>query len=211
MNYLCENWEGFLQMCVFMIARGYRHYCHVAYPLRKEYKWKEIDRKLMEKYGITESKYRRARLKKKGIANFYFVRWYDQAVIFHTAGEMSGTITYDDQFYNVTEKALKVKVSDNIRVTIRREKTVTVRLTKDSYRGAKAVLWDVCRSKDRRAIIREFDKLNGIPSWKEINEQKRMLAAYVVKQARKHQVQLKRNELRISTRRKIYKPFSKAQ
>jgi hypothetical protein len=194
-----------------MIARGYRHYCHVVYPLRKEYKWEKIDRKLIKKYGITESKDRRSRLKKKGIANFYFLRWYDQAVIFHTAGEISDAIIYDDHFYNVTEKALEVKVSDDIRFRITREKSVTVRLTKDSYRGLKAVLWDVCTTKDRRAIIREFDKFNGIPSWKGIIEQKRMLAAYVVKQARQHQVHLKRTDLRISTKRKIYKPFSKEQ
>jgi len=211
MNYLCENWQGFLQMCVYLIGRGYRHYCHVVYPLRKEYKWEETDRKLIHKYETAKSKFQRSRLKQKGIANFYFLRWYDQAVIFHTAGEVSGAIIYDDHFYNVTEKALEVKVSDDIRFIITREKSVTVRLTKDSYRGFKAVLWDVCRSKDRSAIIREFDKLNGIPSWKGIIEQKRMLAAYVVKQARQHHVQLKREELRFSTKRKIYKPFSKDQ
>ena len=171
----------------------------------------ETDRKLTHKYETAKSKFQRSRLKQKGIANFYFLRWYDQAVIFQTAGEVSDAILCDDQFYDVTEKALEVKVSDDIRFRITRGKSVTVRLTKDSYRGFKAVLWDVCRSKDRSAIIREFDKLNGIPSWKGIIEQKRMLAAYVVKQARQQHVQLKREELRISTKRKIYKPFSKDQ
>ena len=211
MNYLCENWQGFLQMCVFLIGRGYRHYCHVVYPLRKRYKWEEIDRKLIQKYGTDKSKFQRSRSKKKGIANFYFLRWYDQAVIFRTAGEVSGAIINDDRFYDVTEKAMEVKVSDDIKFRIPREKSVTVRLTKDSYRGFKAVLWDVCASKDRRAIISEFDKINGIPSWKGIIAQKRMLAAYAVKQARQHHVPLKRNKLRISTKRKIYKPFSKEQ
>ena len=211
MNYLCENWQGFLEVCVFLIARGYRYYSHVAYPLRKEYKWEEIDRKLIQKYGIAMSKYRRCRSKKKGIANFYFLRWYDQAVIFHTPGEISGAILCDDRYYNVTEKALEVKVSEDVRFKITREKSVTVRLTKDSYRGAKAVLWDVCSTKNKGAIVSEFDKLNGIPAWKGIIEQKRMLAAYVVKQARQHHVHLKREELRILTKRTIYKPFSKEQ
>ncbi len=208
MNYLCNNWQGFMQMCVYLTGRGYNHYCHITYPLKKQSKWTEIDKKLICKYETDKSKFQRTRQKQRGIANFYLLRWQDQVVIFHTEGEVSDALLYDDRFYNVADKELEVKISEDIELRITREKSVTVRLTKESYRGFKALLWDACRSKNRRIILAEFDKLNGLPAWKGIVYQKKMLAVYTVKQAKKYHIAIKRNELRVNTKRKIYKSFS---
>ena len=208
MNYLCNNWQGFLEMCVYLIGRGYKSYCHITYPQKKIDKWLEIDKKLIHKYDAEKSKFQRSRQKKKGIANFYFLRWYDQVVIFRTQGIVSDAIQYDDQFHNITEKALELRISEDIQIRVPFTKPVTARLTKDSYRGFKAVLWDACTLKNKSAIIAEFDKVNGLPAWRGIIEQKRKLASFTVKQARRHNVKLKKSDLRILTKRKKYSPYS---
>jgi hypothetical protein len=173
------------------------------------HKWQAIDEKLIKKYDAKKSKYQRARLKQKGIANFYFLRWHDQAVIFHTSGEISDAILYDDRFYYIYDRALEIRVSENISVKIAIDNSVTVRLTKESYKGIKAVLWDVCRTRNRKAILDEFNKLNGLPAWKGIVKQKKMLADYVQREVKRFHIDIGKKELILNTRRKIYKVFSR--
>jgi hypothetical protein len=49
-----------------------------------------------------------------------------------------------------------------------------------------------CRLKDKGKRIKEFNKINGLPAWGGVIAQKRLLAAFTIKQARRHQVWLKK-------------------
>jgi hypothetical protein len=123
----------------------------------------------------------------------------------HTHGSI-GRVLYDDKFSDICEKPMTLKVGDNISLTIYvNDKVCSVRFTKETYAGFKAVIADVVKTKDRWEIIRTFNLINGIPAYSGIVGQKKRLAEWTVKQARKHQVALKKADLRVNTRRKIYK------
>ena len=195
-------------MIIYMMSRGYYYYCLTELPIKKQDKWLKIDEKLINKYDVEKSKFQRARQKVKGHANFYYLRWDSCALLLHTSGNLN--INVDDKFYDVREKPLLIKISENIQLEIREsgeEKKLSVWLNKDSYKGFKLVLADVCRLKKKYLIIREYDKINGLPAWKGIIVQKHSIAEYTVKQAKKNNLKILKKELRINTRRKLYKVF----
>ncbi len=207
-NYLCNNWQGFLQIIIYMMSRGYYNYCLTILPEKKKSKWLKIDKKLITKYEIGKSKFQRARQKAKGQANFYYLRWESCALLLHTSGNFN--INIDDKFLDVREKPLLIKISDNIKFEVKEtseDKKLSVWLNKDSYKGFKLVIADVCRTKKKPLIIKEYDKINGLPAWKGIIIQKHSIAEYAVKQAKKNNFKLLKKELRINTRRKLYKVF----
>ena len=209
-NYLCKSWQGLIQMSVYLVSRGYYWYCLTEYPEKKRDSWAKIDQKLIEKYDADKSKFQRARQKQKyGMANFYFLRWESVSVIFHSKGKFSEKVTYNDTFYDIRKKPLKITISDNIEMVIYEEnETTSVRLSRESYRGFKACLIDVCKLKEQKEIIKEFNKINGLPAWRGIIEQKQLLASFTVREARKHQVWLRKEALRIKTQRTPVKVFA---
>ncbi|MFQ5442239.1 MAG: hypothetical protein ACE5EB_05885 [Thermodesulfobacteriota bacterium] len=77
-------------------------------------------------------------------------------------------------------------------------------VTPETCREVRAALREVAATGDRGRCIRESGRLNGLPFWHGIIEQKVKLADYLVKQARSHQLKLSKKELRIYTRRKVY-------
>lgn len=208
-HYLCDRWQGFIQQTVFLIGRGYHFHCLAILPEKKKERWDEIDKKLIGKYQADKSKFQRARQKQKGTTNFFYLRWDNLALILHTKGVIADGIAYDDRFLDVRDKPLTISISENITLLVYVENgKVSVKLEKESYRGFKACIEDVCKLKDKRTIIREFDKINGLPAFSGIIDQKRRLATFTAKQAKKHQVDLSPKELRVNTRRKIFKVFA---
>lgn len=171
----------------------------------------KIDRKLIEKYDCDKSKYERARLKKKKIANFYYLRFHNVFLILHTEGDIRDNIVYDDKFKDIRDKKsqISIKISDLTTIDIFMgafkkggTRKVTVKLNKSTYRGIKDSLYIAARTKNINLMKREFDKLNGYPAWSGIIEQKVKLAKYLEKQARSHRVDLKKEDLRINCYRK---------
>ncbi len=204
-NYLAGSWQGFIQQIVYLVGRGYLFYHVTELPERKRDKWQCIDRKLIGKYGTEKSKFQRYRLKEKRVANFFYLRYESTAIIMHTHGSKDHVL-YDDKFSDICEKPLTLKISDNISLVVYvNDEVCSVRFTKETYAGFKAVIADVARTKNRWEIIKEFNLINGIPAYGGIVEQKKCLALWTVKQARTHQVALRTADLRLNTRRKIYK------
>lgn len=204
-NYLAGSWQGFIQEIVYLVGRGYLFYHVTELPERKRYRWPEIDRKLIGKYETKKSKFQRYRLKEKRVANFFYLRYESTAIIMHTHGS-TDHVMYDDKFSDVCELPVMLKVGDNISLVIYvNDEVCSVRFLKETYAGFKAVMADVAKTRNRWEIIKTFNLINGIPAYSGIVEQKKRLALWTVKQARKHQVALRKADLRVNTRRKIYK------
>jgi hypothetical protein len=115
LNYLCERWQGLLEMMVNLTGNGY-HYININYiPDNKKDKYFEIDRKIINKYKLKEdSKDKKYQRKKKGLSNFRYLRWQNIVVIMHTDGhiiipkELEGSLFKRGKFKNknlLTEKA----------------------------------------------------------------------------------------------------------
>jgi hypothetical protein len=202
-----DSWQGLLQLLVNYTSLGYTKYCEVEYPERKRDRFSAIDRKIIEKYHADSSKDQRSRLKKKGFANFVFFRWDRYAWILQSPGKVRDDVVYDDIFHSFTSRPIVVRAGQETHLVVGhfgRSGGVSVKMAAETYRNVKAGLMEVASSGDRSRCVREFDKLNGLPAWHGIVEQKVRLAGYLVKQARRHQVKLSKKDLRINTRRKVY-------
>jgi hypothetical protein len=86
--YRCEatSVEGFVQqLAVSYVRNGYFFY--VPGFVREDRDPREIDRQIIERYGIDVSKFARARRKKAGHANLHYLRHKQFFVIIATAGK----------------------------------------------------------------------------------------------------------------------------
>lgn len=207
-RYLIRSSGELIKQIVREVGMGY-YFMHVTYlPAKKKNKWVKIDEKMMQKYDVRKTKWQRYRRKERGLANFLYRRWEHVMVILHTLGDIPSGITYDDQFQDVRKKQVDIWVSDLVGYRIIFENgKVTAVLHPQTYRGIKAVLRDVARTKDTGKMVKEFDKLNGFPSLRGILRQKQQLMKYLLKQAGKHQVDLKEKDLRFRAKDRQKKVF----
>lgn len=89
-EYRCEasSVEGFIQhLAVSYVGRGYVFYVTGVIPDRKDPR--EIDRKIIAQYGISASKFTRARRKRAGLPNAHYLRHERFFVILSTVGNQA--------------------------------------------------------------------------------------------------------------------------
>lgn len=202
----CSTWQGLIQQLVYQVSRGYRYYHVTYYPECKQDKWPAIDTKLMKKYPPL-SKDQRYRRKMAGDANFYILRWQQCAVILMSSGKHG---ELGDSFNDIQEKPIAIRVSSIMELIIHQGATgkgVTVHFSRECYRGLKAILWEAAHTGRKKLVIDEFNKLNGIPAWSGISEQKNQLLAYALVQAKAHKIVTTRADFRFVTKRTIHKVF----
>lgn len=201
-KYLCESWQGLLQQLVYLISRGYTFY-HITYlPRDKEEKWIKVDEKLIEKYKTNKSKWQRSRLKNKGVANYFYIRWDNIAIILHTKGDLETGIVRDDKFSDIHQKPLVFKISDLVAFSIQFfNDKVNVKFDKETYEGMKEHFYDVAKTKNKFKIIKSFEKLNGVPPWAGIIAQKRNLVKFLVEQSKRHDVKITQKEFKLKDKR----------
>ncbi|KAF0821514.1 hypothetical protein V7200_23020 [Cytobacillus firmus] len=207
-NYLVSSWQSLLKILVNLCGKGYFYYHLTELPVNKKKKWEEIDAKFIKKYQSDKNKWQRQRQKRKGVANFYYLRWEHIVLVLHTEGEVPKEIIYDDKVSDVRQSPIFIKISElsAFRIQFIKDR-VTVFLDSDTYKGLKDSLYNVAKTKSKFKMKQAFNLINGYPAYKGILEQKNHLAEYLVSQAKKHGVTFKRNELRFNTKlepRKIY-------
>jgi len=211
-DYLCNNWQYFIQQILCLANRGYYYFHTVNLPIKKQDKWQQVDQKLINKYHINKSKFQRSRAKKKGIANFYYYRCSSVAVILHTSGEVSKDIVYDDKFEDVRSKNLIINISQDIQLQVALNKakssekrdSYTIKFTDKCVSSIKINLEEVVKTKNKAIIIKEFDNLNGVPAYSGVIDQKVEIAKWLVRYCKYHQVSLDyEKDLRINTFRKV--------
>jgi len=206
--YLCKSWKGFLQQIVSQLAFGYEYYHITVYSEEKQDKWLQIDKKLINKYQTKKSKFQRSRIKSKGFANFYFLRWENIAVILHSEGNLSNGIVYDDKFKNLSKNPMFLKISERITFKIQKSniknKKIDVFLAKESYQNIKEQIYEIAmKTKRKENIVTEFKKLNGLPSYRGINQQQKNLREALIKFCKRHQIIIRKYELFIRTKQDI--------
>jgi len=206
-NYLCETWQGFLQQIVYQVARGYVFFCLIQYSDKKREKWLNTDKKLITKYNTDQSKDQRYRRKAKQLSNFIFLRWENWAVVLHTFGSIQGVV-YDDKFKSILETPLQVRLNLEYKVHRSAKGEITVHLSRESYQGIKSILAHTMILQRREKLIDEFNRINGLPCWGGIVEQKAQLLDHILRKAPRYGIKVKREDFRFTTRRKVYTVFS---
>lgn len=173
-KYLVVSWVAFTQQLQHLIARGYEEYCVVSYPEKKEDKFEKIDRKLISKYNANLDKDKSYYRKKKKICNFKFLRFGNQAMILKTKGKIEEGIVLDDTFKHVKKEKMVIPIGDKASLNIGydNEKKVSVFMTKEMYREVKYTCFEYIDAKKFVKAIETFNRLNALPSWGGIVEQK---------------------------------------
>lgn len=201
--YEVASWQGLLQHFVYLIGRGYYHYCIVTLPEKKRNRWQQIDQKIIAKYHTETDKFRRSRRKVNGLANFHYLRWDSVAVILHTEGKVDENILVDDKFLDARSVPVILRISKlSVFRIYRYGGRWTINLARETYQGIKAELIELALCRNVKLMVYTFDKLNGYPPWAGIIAQKRQLAQLLCKEAKKHQVFLSIAQLRITDKRK---------
>lgn len=88
MDYRAEasSLEGFIQqLAVGYLARGYRYFFQGLIPDGKDPR--AVDAKLIARYGLAISKFKRARRKTEGLANVQYLRYRQHFVLISTLGD----------------------------------------------------------------------------------------------------------------------------
>lgn len=214
--YKPTSWQGFLQQLEFLIARsGYRYFHVTNYPEQKRDKWEKIDLKLIEKYQTNMTRSQRYRNKEKRNANFWFLRYENVAVILMATDKFKGAktqvkdgIVIDDQFYDIAKKDLKIDIGKMSSFKIRSVNgKVVVSMTNKMFTEIKYKLLEVAKLKDVNKAKYEFQKLNGLPAWSGINEQKFQLLDVLVQELKRHNVKAKKSSFFVKLTRDKVKVF----
>lgn len=190
-KYEIISWQGLLNYITkSLVSRGYYFWHLTKLPISKQHKWGQIDEKFIGKYNTNIDKFKRHRKKAKGEANFIYIRWEDYAFVFHTVGEISAEITYDDTFYDIRQDPIFLKISDmtGFVIEINSNGVTSVRLGKDTYQGFKAMLHNTAKRKNPELLKDVFSMINGFPSFSAILKQKYALRDFAVRQAEKNQI-----------------------
>ncbi|BCD26932.1 hypothetical protein BC30090_p405 (plasmid) [Bacillus cereus] len=189
-DYELASWQALLRMLAYLVSRGY-YYWHITYiPEKKLHKASDIDKRLIERYGARKSKFQRARQKKKGEANFYYMRWHNVVVMLHTVGEIKFEI--EDEFFDIRKQPLEIKISELVSFVLRfRPKkggsgNYTFYLSKDTYKKLKEDISHNAGLKQMNKLYGAFKRFNNFPSYYGILSQKMQLKTYLFKQAKKH-------------------------
>lgn len=104
-RYEARSLEAFIQqLAVSYVARGYWWYVTGWIPERKDLR--EVDSKLIEKYGIGISKQARARRKARGLANMHYLRHGRFFVLIATKGAHEFRIFEADSICDIRRESI---------------------------------------------------------------------------------------------------------
>ncbi len=202
MIYRCEakSLIGFVQqLAVAYLANGYWLYVTGKIPDRKDPD--EVDRKLIEKYGIDISKWARARRKRLGHANLQYIRHDRFFVILATHGEH----TFFEEEAKSIRNATRVPIKYRGYSISYRGGHSHVRIERGEYNRLKAYLLDLALRRSREKLENEFSKLHFEPYAPVRNQLFQIFRA--VNRARKVAGYQKIDKSCIRTKRQIVRPF----
>jgi hypothetical protein len=153
MEYRCEatSLEGFVQqLAVCYVGRGYYYYVLGQVPERKDPR--DVDRKLVTRYGITAKKWQRAYRKQQGKANMQYIRFGRTFVLLCTEGEH---VFRERERGNIRD-ARKVGIRVGGYLVSYRNGHVQVRMDDDTYRQLKAYYVDLACRRTKDKLVQEF-------------------------------------------------------
>lgn len=214
--YIPTSWQGFVQQLNFLITRsGYKYFHVVYYPEHKQDKWEKIDEKLINKYQTNLSVKQRSTNKSKGNANFMFLRYENNAVILMATNKFEGVktqvregVVIDDEFFDIENKHLKLYFGRMTSLKLHNvDGVITVSMTNNMFQDKAAMLIEVAKEKNLKKAIYEFGKLNGLPAWGGINDQKFQLLDVIVQELKRHNVKAKKEQFFVKLTRDKVKVF----
>lgn len=154
---------GFVQqLACSYLKNGYHHYVVGEVPEGKDPK--DIDQRLVERYGVELSKWVRARRKKAGLANIAYIRFRNFFVLLATAGEHEFYEQHRGQVRNIKETPIAFGgYSIGYHRGFDRTWHVSVRIHPERYRTVKAWFLDIATKRSVEELGRAFAGLRFEP------------------------------------------------
>ena len=202
MRYRCEasSLEGFVQqLAVSYVANGYWFYVCGFIPKGKNPH--DVDRKLVEKYGIDLSKFQRARRKAAGHANLHYLRSERFFVLLATHGEHRFFEEERGQIRDIRKVPIKF---GSYSVSFRSGHP-HVRIDRETLRDLKAYFVSIALSRVAETIERELSRLPFEP-WAPVRRQLFQLMN-AINRSRKTAGYAEIRSSCLRLRRKIVRPF----
>jgi len=155
-EYRCEarNLEAFIQqLAVSYVAKGYWWYVTGWIPERKDPR--EIDAKLIEKYGIGISKQARPRRKARGLANMHYLRHERFFVLIATRGAHEFRVIEADSIRDIRREPI---VHGGYSVGFRGGHA-SVRIARKEYKDLRLYFEDIACEKGLEELLEHFNSL----------------------------------------------------
>lgn len=208
-KYLALSWQAFIQYMIDCFNKGYFYYHFNTHPEQRRHKLPEIDKKIINRFEIGLSKDRRYRRKKKGQANYTYLRHELMFVILRTDGDDLCSERANQRFDDIRTKPLIISIGGEIQLKLHKKADTgyTVCLSKACYRDIKTKLLELAEHRQIKQMHYWFNALNGIPAYAGMIEHKRQLLKAVLQISKKHGTALKRSDFRLNTRLQKYKVF----
>ncbi len=209
--YLCVSWQGLIQQIISLVTKGYDEY-QLLNPKGNvtEERLRRIDKRIIKVFNLKgQTRNTRYTNKKRGIANFIYLRWDKIAIILKTKGEVPESLK--NEKFSDTAKGIIIEVSDIISIKIGYAKgeagRYTCRIEKHSYNEILGDLLILLEHKKINELQYMFSILNNLPAYKGVIEQKFEIRKTILKNAKKHNIKLDMKSFFVLTRRKMYKVF----
>lgn len=155
-QYVAASVVGFVRhLALYHVSRGYEFYLTGCIPERKRSAPEEVDRAMVEKYGVAMSKYARHRRRRAGEAAVAYLRHGDFWVMLATAGRHRFFDENDDSIKNFRRRPL---VFGGYSIGIRSGK-LHVELADDFYRELRGYLVNQAVHRSAARLAQEIYEL----------------------------------------------------
>ena len=200
-RYLTNSIGGFIQqLAVCYIQRGYWFYVVGSIPAGKDPE--QIDRKLLDQYGISLSKYQRCRRKKYGQANLQYLRYQNTFLLLATQGEHP----FFAKEHNVIRDVRRIPMECFGYSLTYRNGHALVSISKRTYQELNAYFLELALRRNAKTLAWEFRALPFEP-YKPVYRQ--LFTIWKAVNAKRHQAGfdlILHSALRC--KRRIYQPFA---
>lgn len=153
-RYEAVSVDGFVQqLAANYLPSGYRWYVSGWVPKRKDPR--DVDEKLLSKYGVSVSKHVRARRKKRGLANLHYLRHERFFVLIATGGAHEFRIFEEDSIEDIARKPI---VYENYNVGFRGGHG-SVRICHEEYARLHAYFEELSTKRSVDELVAEFEAI----------------------------------------------------
>lgn len=183
-----ENLKQFCNYVIRYVGAGYKYYKIASIPSKKAHRKHEISLKVENYYQTNLTHGKRQYKRKCGKANYVAVMYLNFVVVLHTEGE---NIDQVGEFREIDpNKGLTLAISEHTELILFKDNrdTWTYRLSNEFYKSFRGRVETAIKNRKGREYHNIRGLWRGLPIYKGIGQQKRLLNQEIKALFKKHKV-----------------------
>jgi hypothetical protein len=216
-NYQCRSWQTFAQQVINYASNGYYYHNFYFLKEKRQNSLPGIDLKMVTQFRTNMTKDQRYYWKKKGYANYAYLRLGLMIAVLKTEGK--GALADNEDDSDIKKRTKYKDFRQEPIVFHPKDGTLSLKigfydgqfslyLTDASYEMIRRKCVDLLTNKRNvPAMLYTFKALNNIPAYSGVFKQKRRLMHFLLKLAKKHHIALAAARFDMGVklqRRKVY-------